>query len=438
MRALADADLVLCSGGVSGRSPRSREAGAARPRGPRALLAHRTAAGQARMGGRDRRALVIALPGNPLSVLAGFELLVRPVLRRLAGVQGPVHATSTASAVRGRAPAARSHACGPVAARVVVGPASRGRALTSARTCRACRCARARAGRRRGCLRRRARRRAVARVAAAHDRDELRGRREQDREREHHAERKRADGEQADDPQRCQCCRALPARRAPPRAARGPPSRARRRRGARRRRSARAPEAPATGAAPAAREERVGVPEQREPSGDERAEQRGQVPGHTGSGGSRTSTGKVAAGRAARRRSPQRPRSRDPERYAGGSGAGERRRVQLGNRADETGDAQHGKCGERRREPSAEVSHRRAERDASPRSACDQVEQWEHRGHDQREQQQLQRPAPDHAIGRQQVRGRGLSKAGPASYASTSDCTALPTLPMRPGRRPDS
>ena len=33
---------------------------------------------------------MIALPGNPLSVLAGFELLVRPALRRLSGMREPV------------------------------------------------------------------------------------------------------------------------------------------------------------------------------------------------------------------------------------------------------------------------------------------------------------------------------------------------------------
>jgi molybdopterin molybdotransferase len=33
---------------------------------------------------------VIALPGNPLSVLAGFELLARPALRTLAGLRDPI------------------------------------------------------------------------------------------------------------------------------------------------------------------------------------------------------------------------------------------------------------------------------------------------------------------------------------------------------------
>ena len=66
-------------------------------------------------GGR----IVIALPGNPLSVLAGFELLVRPVIRRLARDERARAAAPAASALRAGASPARSHARGALGARAL-------------------------------------------------------------------------------------------------------------------------------------------------------------------------------------------------------------------------------------------------------------------------------------------------------------------------------
>jgi molybdopterin molybdotransferase len=90
VRALADADLVLCSGGVS-VGPHDHVKPALRALGVRELF-WRIALqpGKPAWAGESDGRLVIALPGNPLSVLAGFELLVRPVLRRLAGARNPV------------------------------------------------------------------------------------------------------------------------------------------------------------------------------------------------------------------------------------------------------------------------------------------------------------------------------------------------------------
>ena len=45
--------------------------------------------------------VVVGLPGNPLSVLVGLELLLVPALRRLAGAADP--GTSTSSSCRSRA-----------------------------------------------------------------------------------------------------------------------------------------------------------------------------------------------------------------------------------------------------------------------------------------------------------------------------------------------
>jgi molybdopterin molybdotransferase len=46
--------------------------------------------GKPAWAGEAEGRLVVALPGNPLSVLAGFELLVRPALRRLSGLREPL------------------------------------------------------------------------------------------------------------------------------------------------------------------------------------------------------------------------------------------------------------------------------------------------------------------------------------------------------------
>jgi molybdopterin molybdotransferase len=88
--ALAEADLVLCSGGVS-VGPYDHVKPALRALGVRELF-WRIALqpGKPAWAGEADGRLVIALPGNPLSVLAGFELLVRPVIRRLAGMREPV------------------------------------------------------------------------------------------------------------------------------------------------------------------------------------------------------------------------------------------------------------------------------------------------------------------------------------------------------------
>jgi molybdopterin molybdotransferase len=97
-RALAEADLVVVSGGVSvGPYDVVRTAFdnvghmnlwrvAIQPGKPFAF-------GRADVEGRDRPVLLFGLPGNPVSSFVTFELFVRPVIRRLAGhaiLQRPV------------------------------------------------------------------------------------------------------------------------------------------------------------------------------------------------------------------------------------------------------------------------------------------------------------------------------------------------------------
>jgi molybdopterin molybdotransferase len=89
-RALETADLVLASGGVS-VGPHDHVKPALRALGVRELF-WRIALqpGKPAWAGELDGRLVVALPGNPLSVLAGFELLVRPALGRLSGLRQPV------------------------------------------------------------------------------------------------------------------------------------------------------------------------------------------------------------------------------------------------------------------------------------------------------------------------------------------------------------
>jgi molybdopterin molybdotransferase len=89
-RAVAEADIVVVSGGVSvGPYDVVRTAFdrighmdlwrvAIQPGKPFAF-------GRAVVEGRDQRVLLFGLPGNPVSSFVTFELFVRPVLRRLAG-----------------------------------------------------------------------------------------------------------------------------------------------------------------------------------------------------------------------------------------------------------------------------------------------------------------------------------------------------------------
>jgi molybdopterin molybdotransferase len=89
-RALETADLVLASGGVS-VGPHDHVKPALRALGVRELF-WRIALqpGKPAWAGELDGRLVVALPGNPLSVLAGYELLVRPALRRLSGMRDPI------------------------------------------------------------------------------------------------------------------------------------------------------------------------------------------------------------------------------------------------------------------------------------------------------------------------------------------------------------
>jgi molybdopterin molybdotransferase len=89
-RALETADLVLASGGVS-VGPHDHVKPALRALGVRELF-WRIALqpGKPAWAGELDGCLVVALPGNPLSVLAGYELLVRPALGRLSGLRQPV------------------------------------------------------------------------------------------------------------------------------------------------------------------------------------------------------------------------------------------------------------------------------------------------------------------------------------------------------------
>jgi molybdopterin molybdotransferase len=87
--ALADADLVLASGGVS-VGPFDHVKPALRDLGVRELFWRiQLQPGRPAWAGERDGTLVIALPGNPLSVLACFELLARPALGALAGLREP-------------------------------------------------------------------------------------------------------------------------------------------------------------------------------------------------------------------------------------------------------------------------------------------------------------------------------------------------------------
>jgi molybdopterin molybdotransferase len=88
-RALDVADLVVSSGGVS-VGPRDPVKPALRALGVRELLWRMaTQPGRPVWAGVRERSLVLALPGNPLSVLVGLELLVRPAIATLLGRPGP-------------------------------------------------------------------------------------------------------------------------------------------------------------------------------------------------------------------------------------------------------------------------------------------------------------------------------------------------------------
>ena len=84
-QALAAADVVVLSGGVSVGAARPRQAGAGRARRARAAVARRAAAGQADLAGRARRQAVLGLPGNPVSAYVTFLLFARPALAALQG-----------------------------------------------------------------------------------------------------------------------------------------------------------------------------------------------------------------------------------------------------------------------------------------------------------------------------------------------------------------
>ncbi len=96
-RLAQDADLVCTSGGASLGS-RDHLIGRLCQRG--SLLIHQLAIKPGRptsmglIGGTP----VFVLPGNPLASLAGFEALVRPALRRLAGDADPLRPSSSATA----------------------------------------------------------------------------------------------------------------------------------------------------------------------------------------------------------------------------------------------------------------------------------------------------------------------------------------------------
>ena len=115
-RALEEADVVVTSGGVSvGTRDHVKPALAAL--GVEQLF-WRIAVQPGRptwCGLRDGR-VVVGLPGNPLSVMVGLELLLLPALRRLAGAADAGPATFRLPLTAGAAPGCRSGcACGPCA-----------------------------------------------------------------------------------------------------------------------------------------------------------------------------------------------------------------------------------------------------------------------------------------------------------------------------------
>lgn len=91
--ALARADIVVSSGGVS-MGPRDHVKPALAALGVEQLF-WRVAVqpGRPVWAGLRGRTLVIGLPGNPLSVLVGLELLLRPAANLLAGLEHPLPST---------------------------------------------------------------------------------------------------------------------------------------------------------------------------------------------------------------------------------------------------------------------------------------------------------------------------------------------------------
>ncbi|GAA1959493.1 molybdopterin molybdotransferase MoeA [Catenulispora subtropica] len=112
--ASSPADLVITTGGTA-RGPVDHVHGvlaelgagllvdgvAVRPGHPMLLAQHG--------GTRHHRRFVAGLPGNPLAAVAGFVTLVRPLLRRLSGLDGPVGALGAASHFLPLGDAVRTH-----------------------------------------------------------------------------------------------------------------------------------------------------------------------------------------------------------------------------------------------------------------------------------------------------------------------------------------
>ena len=90
-----DADLVLISGGVSVGEHDHVQGGAGGPGDPAALLGRGPAPGRPTwFGTRDGGPLVFGLPGNPVSAMVCFTLLVQPALLAMQGADPDPRRTS--------------------------------------------------------------------------------------------------------------------------------------------------------------------------------------------------------------------------------------------------------------------------------------------------------------------------------------------------------
>jgi molybdopterin molybdotransferase len=96
-RLSADADLVCTSGGASVGRP-DHLIGLVAELGHLHLHQLAVKPGRPTSFGTVGRTPVVVLPGNPFALLAGFELIARPVVRRLAGAADPFRARVTLAA----------------------------------------------------------------------------------------------------------------------------------------------------------------------------------------------------------------------------------------------------------------------------------------------------------------------------------------------------
>ena len=131
-------------------------------------------------------------------------------------------------------------------------------------------------------------------------------------------------------------------------------------------------------------------------------------------------------------RAAEREREHDLPQRDPAAVAGERRRVRVGEDARRALEADHEHA---ERHPGRAPEHA-PHRDRRPRAARARprrgVDQREDRRYQQRHEEELERPAAQHAVAGDEVgRARGWPGRGPVSNASAASCAAVPTRPRR-------